>query len=161
MQLFEFSDFETNQIFNKYIDYDGIVFRFKDGINLETMSSYKGEKFYPLKILLNSSKKLIKYLSQLDFSEIVLKKAENYGIHSLEQIDENIFSQKELEILHQLNFGQTNKKLELKKDCKNKISQSFLNKNELFKFNLINIWWSRRELNPCPRYFHIIIYKFR
>ena len=117
MQLFEFSDFETNQIFNKYIDYDGIVFRFKDGINLETMSSYNGEKFYPLKILLNSSKKLIKYLSQLDFSEIVLKKAENYGIHSLEQIDENIFSQKELEILHQLNFGQTNKKLELKKDC--------------------------------------------
>lgn len=117
MQLFEFSDSETNQIFNKYIDYDGIVFRFKGGINLETMASYNGEKFYPLKMLLNSSKKLIKYLSKLDFSEIVLKKAENYGIHSLEQIDENIFSQKELEILHQLNFGQTNKKLELKKDC--------------------------------------------
>ena len=117
MQLFEFNDSETNQIFNKYIDYGGIVFRFKDGINLETMASYNGEKFYPLKMLLNSSKKLIKYLSQLDFSEIVLKKAENYGIHSLEQIDENIFSQKELEILHQLNFGQTNKKLELKKDC--------------------------------------------
>lgn len=117
MQLFEFSDSETHQIFNKYVDYDGIVFRFKDGIDLETMASYNGEKFYPLKMLLNSSKKLIKYLSQLDFSEIVLKKAENYGIHSLEQIDENIFSQKELEILHQLNFGQTNKKLELKKDC--------------------------------------------
>lgn len=117
MQLFEFSDSETHQIFNKYVDYDGIVFRFKDGIDLETMASYNGEKFYPLKMLLNSSKKLIKYLSQLDFSEIVLKKVENYGIHSLEQIDENIFSQKELEILHQLNFGQTNKKLELKKDC--------------------------------------------
>lgn len=117
MQLFEFSDSETNQIFNKYIDYDGIVFRFKDGVNLETMASYNGEKFYPLKMLLNSSKNLIKYLSLLDFSEIVLKKVENYGIHSLEQIDENIFSQKELEILHQLNFGQTNKNLELKKNC--------------------------------------------
>lgn len=117
MQLFEFSDSETHQIFNKYVDYDGIVFRFKDGINLETMASYNGEKFYPLKMLLNSSKKLIKYLSQLDFSEIVLKKVENYGIHSLEQIDENIFSQKELEILHQLNFGQTNKNLKLKKNC--------------------------------------------
>ena len=117
MQLFEFSDSETNQIFNKYIDYDGIVFRFKDGINFETMASYNGKVFYPLKMLLNSSKNLIKYLSQLDFSEIVLKKVEIYGIHSLEQIDENIFSQKELEILHQLNFGQTNKKLELKKDC--------------------------------------------
>lgn len=105
MQLFEFSDSETHQIFNKYVDYDGIVFRFKDGIDLETMASYNGEKFYPLKMLLNSSKKLIKYLSQVDFSEIVLKKVENYGIHSLEQIDENIFSQKELEILHQLNFG--------------------------------------------------------
>lgn len=116
VQLFEFSDSETNQIFNKYIDYDGIVFRFKDGINLETMASYNGEVFYPLKMLLNSSKNLIKYLSQLDFSEIVLKKVEIYEIQSLEQIDENIFSQKELEILHQLNFRQTNKNLKLKKD---------------------------------------------
>ena len=41
MQLFEFSDFETNQIFNKYIDYDGIVFRFKDGINLMSETKEK------------------------------------------------------------------------------------------------------------------------
>ena len=30
LQLFEFEDSETHQIFNKYVDYDGIVFKLKD-----------------------------------------------------------------------------------------------------------------------------------
>ena len=29
LQLFEFEDSETHQIFNKYLDYDGIVFKLK------------------------------------------------------------------------------------------------------------------------------------
>ena len=110
LQLFEFEDSETHQLFNKYVDYDGIVFKLKDEITLDTMGSYNNEKFYPLKKMLNTNKKLIEYLSQLDFSEIVLKKAKLYGMQNIEQIDKYRFSNKELEIFQQLNFEQTNNK---------------------------------------------------
>ena len=102
LQLFEFEDSETHQLFNKYVDYDGIVFKLKVGITLGTMASYNGGKFYPLRKMLNTSKKLIEYLSQLDFSGIVLKKAESYGIQNIEQIDESRFSNKEIDILKKL-----------------------------------------------------------
>lgn len=116
LQLFEFEDSETHQLFNKYVDYDGIVFKLKDEITLDTMVSYNNEKFYPLKKMLNTNKKLIEYLSQLDFSEIVLKKAKLYGMQNIEQIDKYRFSNKELEIFQQLNFEQTsNKTLNLKR----------------------------------------------
>lgn len=116
LQLFEFEDSETHQLFNKYVDYDGIVFKLKDGITLDTMVSYNNEEFYPLKKMLNTNKKLIKYLFQLDFSEIVLKKAKLYGMQNIEQIDKYRFSNKELEIFQQLNFEQTsNKTLNLKR----------------------------------------------
>lgn len=74
------------------------------------MASYNDEKFYPLRKMLNTNKKLIEYLSGLDFSGIVLKEAESYGIQNIEQIDESRFSNKELGILQYLNSGQTNNK---------------------------------------------------
>ena len=116
LQLFDFEDSETNQMFNKYVDYDGIAFKLKGEITLDTMVSYNNERFYPLKKMLNTNKKLIEYLSQLDFSEIVLKKAKLYGMQNIEQVDKYRFSNKELEILQKLNFEQTsNKTLNLKK----------------------------------------------
>ena len=89
-------------MFNKYVDYDGIVFKLKDGITLDTMVSYNNETFYPLRKMLNTNKKLIEYLSQLDFSEIVLKKAETYGIQSAGNIESSLFSEKEKDILRLL-----------------------------------------------------------
>lgn len=116
LQLFDFEDSETHQMFNKYVDYDGIAFKLKGEITLDTMVSYNNERFYPLKKMLNTNKKLIEYLSQLDFSEIVLKKAKLYGMQNIEQVDKYRFSNKELEILQKLNFEQTsNKTLNLKK----------------------------------------------
>ena len=110
LQLFDFEDSETHQMFNKYVDYDGIAFKLKGEITLDTMVSYNNEK------MLNTNKKLIEYLSQLDFSEIVLKKAKLYGMQNIEQVDKYRFSNKELEILQKLNFEQTsNKTLNLKK----------------------------------------------
>lgn len=102
LQLFEFEDSEIHKIFNKYVDYDGIVFKLKDGITLDTMVTYNNETFYPLRKMLNTNKKLIEYLSQLDFSEIVLKKAEAYGIQSADNIDSSFFSEKEKDILRLL-----------------------------------------------------------
>ena len=102
LQLFEFEDSEIHQMFNKYVDYDGIVFKLKDGITLDTMVSYNNETFYPLRKMLNTNKKLIEHLSQLDFSEIVLKKAEAYGIQSAGNIEPSLFSEKEKDILRLL-----------------------------------------------------------
>ena len=102
LQLFEFEDSEIHQMFNKYVDYDGIVFKLKDGITLDTMVSYNNETFYPLRKMLNTNKKLIEYLSQLDFSEIVLKKVEAYGIQSAGNIESSLFSEKEKDILRLL-----------------------------------------------------------
>ena len=73
-----------------------------DGITLDTMVSYNNETFYPLRKMLNTNKKLIEYLSQLDFSEIVLKKAEAYGIQSASNIESSLFSEKEKDILRLL-----------------------------------------------------------
>jgi hypothetical protein len=100
--IFKFKDSMTTDFFNKYVDFNGIVFKLKDGITLDTEVSYNNEKFYPLGEMLNTNKKLIEYLSQLDYSEIVLEKAEMYGEYDINRIDKKIFSQKEIEILIKL-----------------------------------------------------------
>ena len=86
-------------MFNKYVDYDEIIFKLKDGITLDTMVSYNNETFYPLRKMLNTNTNLIEYLSLLDFSEIVLKKAEVYGFQNVGNIEFSLFSEKEKDIL--------------------------------------------------------------
>ena len=110
LKIFEFEDSDVHQIFDKYVDFDGIAFKLKDGITLDSMVSYNGKKFYPLSKLLNTSRVLTQYLSQLDFSDIVLKKAKTYGAEKLEQIDESRFSHKEIEIFKHLKDVQFNNK---------------------------------------------------
>lgn len=117
---FTFEDSITNQKFNKYVDYDGNIYKLKPGVTLNTMVSYNDKKFCPLKKLLNINSKLVEYLSQLDFEEIVSKKAKVYGVEKIEQIDKSIFSLKEIEILYNSNlFQNNNKTLNLKNNFKN------------------------------------------
>lgn len=106
-QKFKFEDSKTHQIFNKYVTYDGITFKLKDGITLDTMASYNDKNFYPLRNLLNTNKELIEYLSKLDFTDIISKKAELYNTKKTKQIDESKFSHKEIEILKQSNLSKT------------------------------------------------------
>ena len=103
LQLFEFEDEETHQIFNKYVDYDGIIFKLKDGITLDTMTSYNDEKFYPLRKMLNTNSRLIEYLSGLDFRKIIIKKIEALGVDRLDSFD-LLFSNHEKEIMYKM-FG--------------------------------------------------------
>lgn len=103
LQLFEFEDEETHQIFNKYVDYDGIIFKLKDGITLDTMASYNDEKFYPLRKMLNTNSRLIEYLSGLDFRKIIIKKIEALGVDRLDSFD-LLFSNREKEIMYKM-FG--------------------------------------------------------
>ena len=115
-RLFEFEDEETTKVFNKYIDYDGIVFKLKEGYTLDTNVSSKEGYVFPLKNLLHKNRKLIEYLNNLDFSEIILKKAELYGVRNIEQIDKSRFSSKEIEILKHLDLTKNkNNTLNLKR----------------------------------------------
>ena len=103
LDLFEFEDYETHQIFNKYVDYDGVTFKLKDGITIDSMASYNDEKYYPLRKMLNTNRRLIEYLSGLDFRKIILKKIESLGVDRLDSFD-LLFSNKEKEIMYKM-FG--------------------------------------------------------
>lgn len=103
LQLFEFEDSETSQKFNESVDYDGIIFKLKDGITLETNVSPVENHVWPLGKALHTNKKLIKYLESLNFRNIVQKKAKMVGLERLQEKEE-LFSCKEKEILYEM-FG--------------------------------------------------------
>ena len=102
----KFKDQETSLIFNKYINYNGLIFTLKDNLQLDSNVSQIEGFEWPLNKALNTNRHLIEYLNNLDFSEIILKKAELYG---KQNIDESTFSHKELIILNQLNFNNVKK----------------------------------------------------
>lgn len=111
-KLFQFKDRELGTVFKTYVDYDHAVFRLKSGYTLATKIRVN-DYLAPLGMLLNSNRLLINYLNNLDFNEIIIKKASFLGIKSIEDINQNVFSYKEIEILNQLLLD--GKKMQLKK----------------------------------------------
>ena len=103
LQLFEFEDSKTYQLFNKYVDYDGIIFKLKEGLTLETNVSSVENHVWPLYKVLRTNKKLIEYLSELDFRKIIIKKIESLGVDRIDNFD-LLFSNKEKEIMYKM-FG--------------------------------------------------------
>lgn len=99
-QQFSFVE-ETPSIgFNKYVDSSGIAFKIKDGYTLETdVSPINSGIRIPVKKTLFSSRKLLEFLTEINFNEIVLKKAAAYGVNSYGSINPELFSKKEIEIL--------------------------------------------------------------
>ncbi len=105
--LFRFKDQKTSLIFDKYVDYNGLIFKLKNGFQIDTNVSQKEGFNIPLGKALITNRYLIEYLNNLDFYEIVLKKAELYG---MQNIDDSTFSHKELKILNQLNMNNVKNK---------------------------------------------------
>ena len=103
LQIFEFGDSETSSKFNEFADYDGVAFKIKEGITLETNVSPIGNHVWPLEKALSQNKKLIEYLSKLDFRKIIIKKISALGIDRINDLDE-LFSNKEKEIMYKM-FG--------------------------------------------------------
>ena len=99
-QQFSFEE-ETPSIgFNKYVDSSGIAFKIKDGYTLETdVSPVDSGIRIPVKKALFSSRKLLEFLTEIDFNEVVLKKAATYGVSDYDSINHELFSKKEVEIL--------------------------------------------------------------
>lgn len=103
LQLFEFEDSETSSKFNEYVDYDGTVFKLKDGVTLKTNVSHVSGHEWPLKRALHSNRKLIEYLLKLDFKKIIYRKIETLGIDKINSFP-SLFSDKEKEIINEM-FG--------------------------------------------------------
>ena len=59
LNLFEFKDDLTTNTFNKYVDYNGITFKLKEGYSLDTnVSPIEGHNF-PLRYAIQTNKKLL------------------------------------------------------------------------------------------------------
>ncbi len=72
-QLFDFVDSETSPLFNEFVNYDGIEFKLKDGITLDTNVSPIKDHVFPLGKALHTNEHLIDYLERLDFNDIKSK----------------------------------------------------------------------------------------
>ena len=109
---FVFEDDKFSSTFKKYIDYDGSVFKLKEGYTIETNVSQTDGFVRTLGETLYTNDSLINYLNGLDFGEIVSRKAKVYGVCTIDQADEAIFSSKEIGVLKDIDYG---KKTEKKK----------------------------------------------
>ena len=104
LKLFEFIDEKTSQIFNKYIEYDGSKFKFREGYDLNTIVLYRNIELPLYKVLningiLNNV--LIEYLKTLDFKEIIIKKIMALVTDRIDDYEE-LFCDKEKEIIYEM-----------------------------------------------------------
>ena len=99
--------------FNKYVDCSGIAIKIRDGYTLDTYIRISDSKVIPVKKTLFNNKKLVSYLENFDFDEIVSKKANAYGVTIADKAPKELFSEKEIGILKKLlaNQNSENKKL--------------------------------------------------
>lgn len=118
MMQFEFVDETFSQTFTDYVDFDGTVFKFRKGFDLNTKIGPLEQRNIPLKDKLHINRDLVNYFQQLDFCPIVLKKVSNLGgVESIsEEIYNYLFSDKEKEIIdYNVLSVEHNPKLEIKK----------------------------------------------
>ncbi len=99
---FVFEDNAFSDIFNEYITYDNDTYQVRDDLDLNTLVM-AGNKTIPLRKILHTNKKLIAYLSLLDFSEIILKKITILSDKNIKDLS-NHFCDKEKEIISKI-FG--------------------------------------------------------
>ena len=102
LNMFQFENRELSSTFNKYVDSSSWGFKLKKGYTLDTNISTVKDYNWTLRNLFNKNKDLIEYLRNLDFSKIITKKMELYGIENESQLDPR-FSNKEMELIVHLN----------------------------------------------------------
>ena len=92
--------------FNKFVDCSGSVIKIKDGYTLDTNVSLNNTMSISFRKTLFSNEKLLSYLESFDFSEIVLKKADTYGIYNPDDDSSEFFSDREIDMLKTLQVAQ-------------------------------------------------------
>ncbi len=72
---FRYVDAELSKEFSECVCYDGLKFQLKDGLQLDTKVPVNGlDVSIPVIRRLHANKKLVEYLNNLDFNEIISKK---------------------------------------------------------------------------------------
>ncbi len=71
---FEFNDRPLSLAFSEYITYDGYAYHLKEGYNLDTNVSSIKDSEWSLQSTLKSNWRLLEYLDELDFKEIIVTK---------------------------------------------------------------------------------------
>ena len=111
LKMFDFEEQQPSDTFNKYIEYDKMIFKFKEGYNINSIVSLKPKQNIelPLYKVLNVNSLLIEYLKGIDFKEIIVKKIMTLGIDKINNYEE-LFSDKEKEIIVDMfGIGKMNK----------------------------------------------------
>lgn len=96
-KIFEFTDDKRSDIFKKYIEFNGICYKLKDNVSLNN------DIELPLYKELRTNNLLIKYLNELNYEEIIIKKIMFLGIDKIKHYN-MLFSNKEKEIIYKM-FG--------------------------------------------------------
>ena len=107
---FVFEEREPGIGFKEYVDCSGITMKIKDGYTLDTNVSSNDKMVIPVRKTLFGSRTLLEYLSNFDFSEIIWEKAKAYSVQSTENVNPDLFCEKEIEILRALKTEQNVKK---------------------------------------------------
>lgn len=103
---FKYEDGVFSTQFQKYVDFDGLVYKLKEGLTLETDTGLLEDEIYTIKDLFTSgivNKKLAKYLANFDFRDVIIRKINLIGTDRLDKLS-CLFSNKEKNIMYKM-FG--------------------------------------------------------
>lgn len=94
---FEFVDNETSKMFDEYVDFNGHIFKLKDGYTLDTKIRVNNCCVRLIDIF-DTNRELTRHLRNVDFTEIVKKKVDQLRSITLNN-KMHLFSSKEKEIM--------------------------------------------------------------
>ena len=98
--FFSFEEQDTSRAFQEYVDFSDGLIKLKDGYLLDTNISSNDSIPITIGQSLFGNKYLFNYLSTLDFTDIILKKAEDYVIGVTGEVKKDFFSTKEIDLLN-------------------------------------------------------------
>lgn len=101
LDIFYFEEESFSELFTRYVDYTNSVFKIKEGYTLDTDISPVKKYNYTLRSLFSRNTKLIDYLSNIDLSEIIVKKLKSYNLTEQDNL-EQVFSTKEIDFIKKL-----------------------------------------------------------
>lgn len=97
----EIRDSYAKVLFKRYVTMENATFKLQDGYNLENDIG-DGEYYYPLGQALKDQQ-LSEEIDNLDWENIIIRKAEMLGINSFKEIENHpLFSPKEKKIMKEL-----------------------------------------------------------
>ena len=106
LQQFKYEEKAFTKQFEGLVDFDGLVYKLKDGLTLESDTKLFKDKVYTINELFIAgvvNKKLLRYFTNFDFRDIIIHKINLIGLDRIGQLS-CLFSDKEKNIMYDM-FG--------------------------------------------------------